>query len=210
MEMLKIKDTLEVFGFSVTDDKGIFYQLASYFDWMQEDEEYLFYDEYYYLNNGERLLSPVYKKILQHYTELGVLTPQLIAVSKIAEIVYQKFKDKWNKIHSSFINSTYNPIHNYDMQETEKQSSKVTTTGDVVDGNYGFDSDRSSPQTSSNAVSVVSGDSDDNKRELTRKGNIGVTTSQKMLSDEIELRRFNFLDEMIRDVNSVLTLKVMI
>lgn len=48
-----------------------------------------------------------------------------------------------------------------------------------------------------------------NDRELTRSGNIGVTTSQQMFQSEVDLwNSFNFIDGVLADVASVLTLAV--
>lgn len=40
------------------------------------------------------------------------------------------------------------------------------------------------------------------------KGNIGVTTSQQMITSEIELRRFNLINEIYNDLDSLLTIGV--
>lgn len=40
------------------------------------------------------------------------------------------------------------------------------------------------------------------------KGNIGVTTTQQMLTSEIELRRFNLINEMYNDLDTILTIGV--
>lgn len=43
---------------------------------------------------------------------------------------------------------------------------------------------------------------------LTRKGNIGVTTTQQMLQSELELWKWSFLDSIVADINAVLTLHI--
>ena len=40
------------------------------------------------------------------------------------------------------------------------------------------------------------------------KGNIGVTTTQQMLTSEIELRRFNLINEMYNDLDTILTIGI--
>lgn len=44
--------------------------------------------------------------------------------------------------------------------------------------------------------------------ELTRSGNIGVTSSQQLIESEIELRKKHFFDMVFRDVDSVLTIQI--
>ena len=46
------------------------------------------------------------------------------------------------------------------------------------------------------------------ERVLTRKGNIGVTTTQQMAQSEIDLWRWNFFRSVFSDIDSVLTLKI--
>ena len=94
------------------------------------------------------------------------------------------------------------------MTEVEKNATKVTSTDSTKGGSYGFNSDVSVPVNDSNSTSVVEGNGEDNKRELTRSGNIGVTTSQQMLESELQLRKYNFYEELYKDVNSVATLSI--
>lgn len=47
-----------------------------------------------------------------------------------------------------------------------------------------------------------------NGRELTRSGNIGVTTSQQMLQSEIELRKWLFYQSVFNDIDNILTLSI--
>ena len=47
-----------------------------------------------------------------------------------------------------------------------------------------------------------------NDRELTRSGNIGVTTSQQMLQSEIELRGWLYYQNVFNDIDTILTLSI--
>lgn len=47
-----------------------------------------------------------------------------------------------------------------------------------------------------------------NARELTRSGNIGVTTSQQMAQSEIELRKWLYYESVFNDIDNVLTLSI--
>lgn len=56
---------------------------------------------------------------------------------------------------------------------------------------------------------VITDDNTENiERELTRSGNIGVTTSQQMLESEISIRQWNFFEAVFSDLDKILTLKV--
>lgn len=45
-------------------------------------------------------------------------------------------------------------------------------------------------------------------RDLTRSGNIGVTTTQQMLTSEIELRKWLYYQSVFNDIDSILTLSI--
>lgn len=47
-----------------------------------------------------------------------------------------------------------------------------------------------------------------NPRELTRSGNIGVTTSQQMAQSEIELRKWLYYESVFNDIDNILTLSI--
>lgn len=47
-----------------------------------------------------------------------------------------------------------------------------------------------------------------NGRELTRSGNIGLTTSQQMLQSEIELRKWLYYQSVFNDIDNILTLSI--
>lgn len=184
-------------------DDGIFSLLQPKFDWMSvEDAKNLDLD--YYLNHGQRSISPLYEQLINQQTN----NVDFNALNKLADIIYLKYKDKWNRIYDAYIKSIYKPLENYSMTEVEKTNTKVTSTDNTKGGSYGFNSDVSVPVNDSNSTSVVEGNGEDNKRELTRSGNIGVTTSQQMLESEIQLRKYNFYEELFKDVNSVVTLSI--
>lgn len=184
-------------------DDGIFSLLQPKFDWMSvEDAKTLDLD--YYLNHGQRSISPLYEQLINQQSN----NQDFNALNKLVDIIYLKFKDKWNRIYDIYIKSTYNALENYSMTEVEKNATKVTSTDSTKGGSYGFNSDVSVPVNDSNSTSVVEGNGEDNKRELTRSGNIGVTTSQQMLESELQLRKYNFYEELFKDVNSVVTLSI--
>ena len=184
-------------------DDGIFSLLQPKFEWMSvEDAKTLDLD--YYLNHGQRSISPLYEQLINQQTN----NVDFNALNKLADIIYLKFKDKWNRIYDAYIKSIYKPLENYSMTEVEKTNTKVTSTDNTKGGSYGFNSDVSVPVNDSNSTSVVEGNGEDNKRELTRSGNIGVTTSQQMLESELQLRKYNFYEALFKDVNSVVTLSI--
>lgn len=149
--------------------------------------------EYYLQRSGEKWISP-----LMAAASLDV----------VAKIILSKFSDKWNRLYDAFITTTYNPIENYSMTESEKTRSKIKVTSTGKAGTYGFNSESAVPTGESNSETVSEGNADDNNRTLTRSGNIGVTTSQQMLKSELELREWNLYETIFADVDSMITLSI--
>ena len=177
------------------DSDGIFHRIQrlGFFQWLTESMAGDLDTEYIYLRSGDKTISP----LLEH-----------TSLEKVASIIVNKFGDKWNRLYDAFITSVYNPIENYSMTEIEKTNSKVKVTSSGTAGTYGFNSDTSVPTGESSTETTSEGNADDNNRELTRSGNIGVTTTQRMLQSELELRKWNFTDMLYQDVDSICTLSI--
>lgn len=188
-ERTKLKDLIK------DDTEGIFHRIQrlGFFQWLTEEMADDLDTEYLYLRSGDKSISPLLENS---------------SLDKVASIIVSKFGDKWNRLYDAFITRVYNPIENYSMTETEKTNSKVKVTSSGTAGTYGFNSDDSVPTGESSTETTSEGNADDNKRELTRSGNIGVTTSQQMLESEIELRKWSFPDMLFEDVDSICTLSI--
>lgn len=186
---MKIRELIE------DDTNGIFHRIQrlGFFRWLTEKMASDLDTEYLYLHSGEKTISPLLEKT---------------SLDKVASIIVSKFGDKWNRLYDAFITSVYNPIENYSMTESEKTNSKVKVTSSGKSGTYGFNSDDSVPTGESSTETTSEGNADDNRRELTRSGNIGVTTSQQMLQSELDLRKWNFTEMMYEDVDSICTLSI--
>ncbi len=156
--------------------------------------------EYYFNHSGEKTVAPIVRKLY--------LLNSSIMYDKLAEIIYLRFGDNWTKLYKAYIEADYNPIENYSMTENEKTNSKVKVSSNDKDGRYGFNSDTSVPTNESSTETVSEGSEDDNRRTLTKSGNIGVTTSQSMMQAEIKLRQWNFYESLFEDVDKVLALSI--
>lgn len=190
---MKLNETIN----DIKIDIGIFEYISSLnkFSWLTENDAKLIDIEYYLNHSGEKTITPLFESLLSNMITL-------------AQIISLKYGDNWNKLYDAFIGSDYNPLENYSMVENEKVSSKVTHQRNASTGSYGFNSDAAVPTDEGNETNITSGSKDDNQRDLLRSGNIGVTTSQQMLQSEIDLRKWNFYDKMMLDVDHVLTLMI--
>ena len=142
----------------------------------------------------------------------------------ITEEMFAKSYANIKKIYDAYT-ETYDPLHNYDMEEDidytplAKQTTTSTTkskTDTKIDNSvYGFNSALAVPSSSqdSNTTQLKA----DNENEITtsydgatdnthteRKGNIGVTLSQKMLQEEINVRKMEIIEMIFGALDDVL------
>ena len=148
-------------------------------------------------------------------------------------IIYNKFNDKWGRLFD-VLTEKYEPLENYNMYEIETPNIKrEKTTGTNVDMNvdgsgsnqsnvFGFNtsSDKGVPNAMADGEtsSSTTGDEENNfinvienengSKELERNGNIGVTSSQQLLEQELEVRKNNIYNIMYEDLDDILTLSI--
>jgi hypothetical protein len=239
----------DVFPDWLTGD-GIFYYLQSQdlIPWKDADIADIL-DTAYHGEHGDRLISPLVRKLLNTDNELTTANKQ-----KLASVIYNLFIDQWSHEYNLLLQE-YDPISNYDMEEvetpaettntitpaettttitpaettvetlppkltTENEVSAFNSSGYVEDTKVtssGDSGDKGSEQltvnqSGSNSLDVDTAGSEvftvQHDRRLTRKGNIGVTTTQQMMQSEIELWKWNFYRSVFKDIDSVLTLKI--
>ena len=215
LKTMNRKTLIEIFD----ESNGIFSQIqqSNEFTWLTEDDATNLDIDYILSHSGQKHESNLVMNVMTKYED--------DYMSKLSSIIILKFKEKWNRIHLALIESTYNPIENYDSHETETPNitnnrttkSNVdltrTTDGDVS----GFNDEDYSPYNKS--TEHTTGDGDNNvtsdiniesgSRQIERHGNIGVTTNQQMITQEIEMRdKFNLFEIMMNDVDSILALPI--
>lgn len=177
--------------------------------------------DYYYGRSGEKELSILANKMFELYGD------DIAFSERMAGIIATKYTNSWNKIYGALMEE-YNPLHNYNMSENETITDNETLTGSVhneqnslienVNSKQGFNSNDFVNDTRN----VESGTTDNNyqdeesnstknttnTRTHTRSGNIGVTTTQKMLNEELEVRKNIFIDMVMRDIDKIMCSKV--
>ena len=131
--------------------------------------------------------------------------------NKLAYIVFNKFMKGWSKLADAVF-SDYNPIENYNMKENRATLlEEVTNTEneETVKNKYsGFNTDEmkdvseSATEGSIDTTKTTTGGKTNN--ELTRTGNIGVTTSQQMIESSFNLAKKKILDLIYRDIDTIL------
>ena len=168
-----------------------------------------------YLGNRlDKALSPLVNRILEVADIDDISTD-------CGRIILNKFSEKWERLANALF-SDYNPIENYRMVEAEsegkntKVNTEMTTETEEHETNKysGFDSSefKDTTATDKDGSSETTGTKAKNEqaetgnRNLTRSGNIGVTTSQQMIESEVQLRKHNLLNIIYDDMDSILFL----
>lgn len=160
----------------------------------------------YLLNRYERIISPLFVRLMDHYDNDLELT-----CNDIASIIKTKFLFNWNKLAEAVF-SEYNPIDNYNMienKETDFEEHTVTDNSETVKNKYsGFNSEAMSEVSESESEGNIETTKNDTgskaKNELTRRGNIGVTTTQMMIQSSFELAKKNLINTIYKDIDTIL------
>lgn len=227
-----MKKLTDVFPEGLTGN-GIFLALAAYdVPWKEEVSSIALDLEYYGNISGDKPISPLVNKLLV----MGVLSQD--SVNRIAESLYLMHSRRWSKMWDTYL-LEYDPIQNYSMTErmsddetvrdygrihskTGTESDDRDRTDNTTDAIYGFNSANPSNSNKSDADitddnvhtynvtdSDTGSDTETRNYELTREGNIGVTTSQQMIESERKLWRWSFFyDVVFPDVDRFLTIPV--
>lgn len=143
-------------------------------------------------------------------------------------LVIAFYNETYNPIHnydmteSIETESSGTTIPNLITSSTSKTNTDIITKTSSDNNRYGFNSSSAVPTDTDNSTQTMIGDSDNNTTDstttqtgntsisdkgtskTTRSGNIGVTTTQKMLNEEWEVRKHNIIEMMFEDVDSVL------
>ena len=92
----------------------------------------------------------------------------------------------------------YDPISNYDMLEESEDTDEAETSGSSTESSTSFDS---TAQKETGMTESSGESSNTNTHTLTRKGNIGVTTSQQMIDQERGVLTFDFVQHVADLIN---------
>ena len=208
--MMRFKDVEE-------SKRRIFYSIygANVFTWLDEEKADI-YDFLYFHNSYSKIISFLYEEVVNNASLMSVLISSII----------ERYKDKWNRLYDSLITQQYNPLENYSMEEIEKlklanvdsvkTNSSDSGTANSTNDNYGFNSITAQPATKTTTTTSATSTNNvdgtkttDSDKTLTRKGNIGITTSQQMLESEIILRnKYLFQDIIFKDLDDILMLDI--
>ena len=227
-------------------------------DFINHNNSYELDSDYHVNFSAEKYLSPFAIKTLNQillqegytfeelkndeipYADKNTIINEWVRDSDYAIIyaIYNRFAVKWKKIYDALVNSQYDPLHNYDMEEkrtpnttrtetfnsvTDTRTPNLTTSGsaNATTGVFGFNGTSAKDSATNDGTSSESVTGTDTNVKTgniattetgtdttTRKGNIGVTTSQQLIESELELRKHDFYAMIYKDIDSILCLKI--
>ena len=97
----------------------------------------------------------------------------------------------------------YNPISNYDMTESGRDETRSSASGDSTAFSTTYDDSTTDRKTGKTTTSGSTNEAF--IHNLSRSGNIGVTTSQQMLQSERDIAKFDFIGYVAERVASEFT-----
>ena len=187
---------------------------------------------YFANHSGAKFCAPLVKLSISAETGLVGETQRRI----IAKILVAKYLNNWKRLWDTNV-AVYNPLHNYDVEETrnlitaDSTSENGSSTGEdttehgrtntEMDYKYGINTDTENPKPSDRIDSTEGGettttsentnqrnrvDAGEEQEDTRRAGNIGVTTTQKLIQEERDLWLWNFFDQVFNDLDRELAL----
>ena len=152
--------------------------------------------------------------LLMETAELEVIYPDFDFMKQALGRYSISRKKEWERMLEA-LSEKYNPLHNFDRNEeythnetgNNTSSNGNTVSGTTTEQTTGFDSetfvDRGKQDISGNSSSTGNSNA---TRQLTHTarlfGNIGVTKSQEMLKDELEVRKTDFYKIVVEEIKN--------
>lgn len=223
---MKLKDTIIINLIDGTISHGIFESINTIknnIPFLLDDNYKVLDEDYYFSHSGEKSTSITYNKFYELFSNDDEIERKQKTIQIIAKIIINRYLDNWLKIYDAYFNTEYKPLENYSMIESENYSGKDATSTNLEttnneNNNTNYYAMSLSPSSNGHPYSkdindnteILLGDKDNNftdktfKRELSRSGNIGVTTSQQMLESELNLRKYDFYQQVFKDVDKIL------
>lgn len=157
----------------------------------------------YILNRYDKIMSPLFMRLYEKIHDEDLANTG----SDLADIIKMKYFYNWNKLAEAVF-SDYNPIDNYNMIENRNTDFEEHTVDENTTTNRysGFNADDMKDVSETAIDGDITKTDTGNKltNELTRRGNIGVTTTAQMIEGEYKLRKKNILDIIYRDIDNIL------
>lgn len=122
--------------------------------------------------------------------------PSIISVQEyiIEDVVYENIAN-WVSKYKAYT-TNYSPLENYDLTEDEKVNTNISRTNQLDQNTFNSGADTTPVGTQ---TETTTGSDELNKRNLVKHGNVGVTSSQELMMQELQLRKYKLLDDILKD-----------
>lgn len=186
---------------------------------------------YFGNHSGGKFCSPLVKLLIN---DEGVIPSE--ARVMIAKILISKYLNNWNHLWETNVAvytpiHNYDMTENRNLRTADSMAEKADSVGNdtinhgrtqtEMDYKYGLNTDTENPRpsdkihTSEGGSTVTNSSGTDNRNRVDageeeetihRAGNIGVTTTQKLIQEERDLWLWNFFDQVFNDLDMELAL----
>lgn len=204
------------------DDKlhnGIFTKLASTkrITWLTDDVGSILDTDYYLGRSGYKSISVTYDNLLLVYDN-----DNDIALDKLSQIILLRYSNKWNRVFDELLedndfkdninyvetrtpNLTKERTPNLSTENIQKTNTNMITNqeSDNEDGIYGFNSETSIGDSTSNAstITTTKGDKEENVVENTRV-ETGLETINETGNEEKSYKGYNYTKDNLPSITS--------
>lgn len=178
---------------------GIFAHIDHEFQgWESSQLDVLFYGTY-----ADKYCAPIVTRAVEEHGG-----DSNSALEELGGIINLMFGEKWDRLAVA-LDADYNPLFNVDESYESHDDTESTNESSRLDerGVYGFDSSSASDESKSSGNTQTSGTLNSVKKYVRQGRNSGIT-AQQLIDSEWELRRKNFIQEVMKDVSDVLTLQI--
>lgn len=137
--------------------------------------------------------------LLLETESLEILYPNAPFLKAAISVWSAERQDVWNKLYAT-TQFDYNPIENYDREESGSATNSGSSSGDttVTNSNTAYDSDTF--KDTGKSISAGSNRSNSSNTYVNRvHGNIGIRSSQELIEQEREVAQFCMTEYIIQD-----------
>lgn len=196
---MKLIETIDLTTFNYT---GIFQKIASLVDnpfssFINNTNAKTLDDIYYMEHSGDKKISFSYERYIQFEKDEIIAS----ALTYVANNIVERFKNKWIKEYQA-LTSSYDPIQNYNISEEIHRNMEISN--ESYNNVFGFNTSSADGVPNEKSGTTTSGDAEDNYETNERSGINGRITTQRLLEEELELRKHNFYDMIMNDIDTSL------
>ena len=205
-------------------------------NWLQTEDKNSLWINYLYNHSGNKEESCLLSNyVFVNDNSLDILNNIVKNIyldkwNKLYNVLNSEYNpiENYNRVENTTINNTGNETTNENINNSEvltgghtnnntnENTHKISASNDENFSNDSNDINNSSDvftyndETKTNTATNTSSKNNTgtNKTHSTISGNIGVTTTQQMIVSEIELRKYNIVDEFYSDLDNLLTIGI--